>query len=133
MDSLVGERATTNLVAALRETLSNAYRHAHASRIDIPVDATVTLPDGTDGVRLTVTDDGIGIPAAALRSGLRNLARRAQSLGGSSTYGPGPDGTGTTVGWEAPLGLSARMAGRGGWRCPAADRGQCCGPPGSAR
>ncbi|MEV6005725.1 GAF domain-containing protein [Streptomyces sp. NPDC051976] len=103
VDSLVGERTTKNLVAALRETLSNAHRHAHASRIDIVIDATATLPDGTGGVRLTVTDDGGGIPAGTPRSGLRNLARRAQSLGGSSSYGPGPDGTGTTVAWEAPL------------------------------
>jgi signal transduction histidine kinase len=103
VDALVGERTTTNLVAALRETLSNAHRHARASRIDIAVDATVTLPGGTGGVRLTVTDDGVGIPPGAHRSGLRNLARRAQSLGGSSTYGPGPDGPGTTVVWEAPL------------------------------
>lgn len=103
VDALVGEPTAKNLVAALRELLSNAFRHAHATRIDLVVDATVTLPAGADGVRLTATDDGVGIPRDGRRSGLRNLARRAQALGGSSTYGPGPDGTGTTVVWEAPL------------------------------
>jgi signal transduction histidine kinase len=102
VDALVGEPTATNLVAALREVLSNAFRHARASRIDLTVDATVTLPNGTDAVRLTATDDGVGIPEGGRRSGLRNLARRARSLGGSSTYGPGTDGTGTTVVWEAP-------------------------------
>ncbi|MGW3741332.1 sensor histidine kinase [Streptomyces sp. NPDC005146] len=105
VDSLVGELTSKNLIAALREALSNAFRHAGASRIDVVVDATVTLPDGRDAVRLSVSDDGVGIPEGGRRSGLRNLARRAESLGGASWFGPGiaEDGGGTTVVWEAPL------------------------------
>ncbi|MEU2788558.1 GAF domain-containing protein [Streptomyces sp. NPDC007100] len=105
VDARVGELTGKNLIAALREALSNAFRHAHASRIEVVVDSTVELPDGRDGVRLTVADDGVGIPAGGRRSGLRNLAKRAEALGGSSTYGPGlgEDGSGTMVTWEAPL------------------------------
>ncbi|MFH8514043.1 GAF domain-containing sensor histidine kinase [Streptomyces gelaticus] len=105
VDSLVGELTGKNLIAALREALSNAFRHAEASLIDVVVDATVTLPDGRDAVRLSVADDGVGIPEGGRRSGLRNLARRAESLGGASWFGPGigEDGNGTTVVWEAPL------------------------------
>lgn len=105
IDSTVGELTGKNLIAALREALSNAFRHAEASRIEVVVDAGVTLPDGSAGVRLEVADDGIGIPAGGRRSGLRNLARRAESLGGASWCGPGigEDGGGTTVVWEAPL------------------------------
>ncbi|MGY4915899.1 sensor histidine kinase [Streptomyces sp. 900116325] len=104
VDSLVGELTGKNLIAALREALSNAFRHAGASRIDVVVDATATLSDGRDGVRLSVADDGVGIPEGGRRSGLRNLARRAESLGGASWFGPGiADGGGTTVVWEAPL------------------------------
>ncbi|MFI9050605.1 GAF domain-containing sensor histidine kinase [Streptomyces sp. NPDC053427] len=105
VDSLVGERTGKNLIAALREALSNAFRHAQASRIEVVVDSTITLPDGSEGVRLTVADDGIGIPEGGRRSGLKNLARRAEALGGSSTYGPGlgEGGSGTKVTWEAPL------------------------------
>ncbi|MER5749472.1 GAF domain-containing protein [Streptomyces sp. NPDC002088] len=104
VDDLVGDLTGTNLIAALREALSNAFRHAEASRIDVVVDATVTLPDGRPGIRLTVADDGIGIPEGGRRSGLRNLERRAESLGGDSRYGPGigDDGSGTTVVWQAP-------------------------------
>ncbi|PWI16629.1 histidine kinase [Streptomyces sp. Act143] len=105
VDALVGDLTGKNLVAALREALSNAFRHAQASRIDVVVDADVTLPDGRKGVRLTVADDGVGIPEGGRRSGLNNLKRRAESLGGDSRHGPGigEDGGGTTVVWEAPL------------------------------
>ncbi|MEU7118958.1 GAF domain-containing sensor histidine kinase [Streptomyces zaomyceticus] len=105
IDSTVGDLTGKNLIAALREALSNAFRHAEATRIEVVVDAGVTLPDGSAGVRLEVADDGIGIPAGGRRSGLRNLARRAESLGGASWCGPGvgEDGRGTTVVWEAPL------------------------------
>ncbi|NNN32687.1 GAF domain-containing protein [Streptomyces sp. S3(2020)] len=105
VDALVGDLTGKNLIAALREALSNAFRHAGASRIDVVVDATVTLPGGREGVRLTVGDDGVGIPEGGRRSGLKNLKRRAESLGGDSRHGPGigEGGGGTTVVWEAPL------------------------------
>ncbi|MFG2114995.1 GAF domain-containing sensor histidine kinase [Streptomyces sp. NPDC048718] len=105
IDATVGELTGKNLIAALREALSNAFRHAEASRIEVVLDATVTLADGTPGVRLSVADDGIGIPSGGRRSGLRNLARRAESLGGASWCDPGigEDGAGTTVVWQAPL------------------------------
>ncbi|MFE5868356.1 GAF domain-containing sensor histidine kinase [Streptomyces roseifaciens] len=105
VDAKVGELTGKNLIAALREALSNAFRHARASRMEVVVDATVLLPDGRPAVRLTVADDGVGIPEGGRRSGLKNLAKRAESLGGSSSYGPGlgEDGGGTKVVWEAPL------------------------------
>ncbi|MET8474055.1 GAF domain-containing protein [Streptomyces sp. NPDC006422] len=102
IDTVVGELTGKNLIAALREALSNAFRHADATRIDVVVDATVILPDGQQGVRLTVADDGVGIQEGGRRSGLKNLRRRAESLGGASWYGAGLEGAGTTVVWQAP-------------------------------
>ncbi|MFJ6832719.1 GAF domain-containing protein [Streptomyces sp. NPDC091209] len=104
VDTLVGELTAKNLIAALREALSNAFRHAGSSRIEVSVDANVLLPDGRPGVRLAVADDGVGIPDGGRRSGLKNLKRRAESLGGASWYGPGigADGGGTTVVWQVP-------------------------------
>ncbi|GAA1681531.1 sensor histidine kinase [Streptomyces yatensis] len=105
VDSRVGTATGAHLVAALREALSNAFRHARAERIEVVVDATGQLADGRPSVRLTVADDGVGVPAGGRRSGLTNLVRRAEALGGSSGVGPGlgEGGRGTAVVWEAPL------------------------------
>ncbi|MFJ1795695.1 GAF domain-containing sensor histidine kinase [Kitasatospora griseola] len=115
VESLVGEQASRQLLAALREMLSNTARHARASRVAVELDATVHLgPDGRPvppdpahpglpGVLLTVTDDGIGIPADGRRSGLRNLTRRAEALGGDAWHEPGPHTRGTRVRWTARL------------------------------
>ena len=57
VDSGTGEQVRAELVATLREALSNVARHASASRVDIEVIV------GDDAVCLRVVDDGIGPPA----------------------------------------------------------------------
>ncbi len=96
VDTLVPEEAAEQLVAVLREALSNAARHARASRVDVEVGV-----DGTH-VALTVIDDGVGIPAGGRRSGLANLAERAQQFGGRFSADPGASG-GTVLVWSVPL------------------------------
>jgi len=89
-------------LAALREALSNAARHARATEVDVTVD---TDPDGL--LTVQVTDDGIGIPADGRRSGLRNLARRAEKLGGELRLEPATPGAarpGTRLDWRVPRG-----------------------------
>ena len=88
-------------LAALREALSNAARHAAASQVDVTVDV------GADRVlTVQVTDNGTGIPAGGRRSGLHNLASRAEKLGGELQLGPAdPDepAPGTRLVWRVPL------------------------------
>ena len=98
----VGPEAAEQVLAALREALSNAARHASASRVDVTVDVD---PDGMLAVQ--VTDDGTGIPAEGRRSGLRNLARRAEKLGGELRLEPASPGAakpGTRLQWRVPPG-----------------------------
>jgi len=87
-------------LAALREALSNAARHANASRVDVIVDT------GSDGMlTVQVTDDGTGISDGGRRSGLRNLARRAEKLGGELRLEPADPGAprpGTRLAWRVP-------------------------------
>ena len=91
-----------HVLAALREALSNAARHAQASRVDIIVEVA---EDGM--LTVQVTDDGVGIPDGGRRSGLRNLADRASELGGELHLGPadeGADRPGTRLDWRVPIG-----------------------------
>jgi len=99
IDSAVPNHAGEHVVLALREALSNVARHARASRADVDV-----AVDG-ERLRLEVSDDGVGMdPDAMLTgSGLRNMAQRAQELGGVFSVAPGAGG-GTVVVWEIPLG-----------------------------
>jgi signal transduction histidine kinase len=82
-----------DLVAVVRELVTNVVRHAAASR------ATVTV-GYADEVTVEVADDGIGLPEVTVRSGLANLADRAERRGGQLTTSAGPSGT--QVGWAVP-------------------------------
>ncbi|MGW3073317.1 MULTISPECIES: sensor histidine kinase [unclassified Kitasatospora] len=97
LDTDVPQELAGHVVAVLAEALSNAARHARASRVE------VTLRALAGRVVLTVTDDGVGVPEGGRRSGLRNLAERADRVGGSFTVDPA-EGGGTRLVWEAPLG-----------------------------
>ena len=94
----VAEQALT----ALREALSNAARHAAATRVDVTVDI-----DADGLLNVQVTDNGSGIPADGRRSGLRNLADRAEKLGGELRLAPADPGApspGTRLEWRVPVG-----------------------------
>lgn len=98
IDASVSDALAEQVVAALREALSNVTRHARASRVDI-------LLDVEDGLVLEVADDGVGFDATARRDGglgLRNLEDRAVALGGALELDTAP-GEGTSVRWRVPL------------------------------
>ncbi|MFB8122519.1 GAF domain-containing protein [Streptomyces bacillaris] len=97
LDTDVPLDVAEHVVAALGELLSNAARHAHATRVEVSLKATA------DEVLLTVTDNGRGIPAQSRRSGLDNLAERARQVGGALELST-PEGGGSRLLWRAPLG-----------------------------
>jgi signal transduction histidine kinase len=96
LDTQVTAAAAEDVVAVLGEALSNTARHAQASRVE------VTLAASRTDLTVTVEDDGVGIPDQVPRSGLANLAERAQGHGGVLEIGPGAAG-GTRLLWRVPL------------------------------
>ncbi len=93
--SVVGAGLADHAEAVLREAVSNAVRHADATALSISVRVE-------DDLTIEVADNGRGIAGDITGSGLSNLRRRAEEVGGRFAVGPGADG-GTVVRWSAPL------------------------------
>jgi nitrate/nitrite-specific signal transduction histidine kinase len=91
----VPEQIAADLLAVVREGLSNVARHAQASHVEVVIDVS-------DTVLVRVLDDGVGPPVDATRSGLDNLARRADSRGGHFELAAAACG-GTVLEWQVPL------------------------------
>ncbi|MFE7816446.1 GAF domain-containing protein [Streptomyces sp. NPDC057433] len=96
VDTHVPKETADHLVAVLSEALTNIARHARADRVDVALET-----DGRE-VRLTVADNGVGIPEGGRRSGLRNMAERAVQLGGDLEIDSASD-RGTTLVWRVPV------------------------------
>ena len=95
VDEEVPADAADHLLSALREALSNAARHAGASKVDVTVEAGRELI-------LVVRDNGAGLRDTGRSSGLANLSERAGLLGGTLRTQPAPGG-GTELTWRVPL------------------------------
>ncbi|EMF52009.1 GAF domain-containing protein [Streptomyces bottropensis] len=96
LDTHVPRETAEHVVAVLGEALTNVARHARADRVGVALET-----DGRE-VRLTVTDNGVGIPPGGRRSGLGNMAERAQQLGGELQLSSPATG-GTTLVWRVPV------------------------------
>lgn len=96
LDTEVPAEVADQAVAVLREGLSNTARHSGAGIVEVSAETS----DGT--FRLSVADDGVGMPAEARHSGLHNLTERAERLGGELRLET-PDGGGTRLVWRVPV------------------------------
>ena len=89
------------LYRTVQESVTNVVRHAQAKRLDLTLERT------SEGVVVTVRDDGIGIAdleAAARKSfGIGGLRQRLRAVGGSVEFDSAA-GRGTTVRAFVPLG-----------------------------
>jgi signal transduction histidine kinase len=96
VDTAVPPALGAQLLAVLREAVSNVARHALADGAEVDVGVV------DDRLELRVADDGVGLPAEVSESGLRNARRRADDLGGTlevSRVGA----RGTVLKWRVPL------------------------------
>jgi signal transduction histidine kinase len=97
VDTDVSEALTEEVLAVLREALTNVGKHAQASQV------VVTIAAGEE-LRLVVADDGVGLgDGNAASLGLKNLRQRAERLGGGVELGTSREG-GTRLTWHVPLG-----------------------------
>ena len=127
VDAAVEEDIADDMVAVVREGLSNVARHAKASSVTVDVKIEGVLPGGSsllagDGpasgdaepfsgvpvVEVVCRDDGVGVdPSVTRRSGTANMAERARRHGGVFPIGPRArsDGErrGTCFTWRVPL------------------------------
>ena len=76
LEAAVQGQLRANVLAVVRELLSNAARHARATQVGVEVDASANR------IRVTVSDDGSGLGDSTHRSGLANLERRAEEVDG---------------------------------------------------
>jgi signal transduction histidine kinase len=92
---VVGPGLRPDVLAVVREGLSNVSRHAGAQQ------ATVHLAVDEAWVCVEITDDGVGTDPGLARGGLVNLAERAVAASGSFDLLPGQP-RGTVLRWRAP-------------------------------
>jgi PAS domain S-box-containing protein len=87
----------SEVVATLREALSNVARHAEASEVHVEISVG-------DELTMRVIDNGRGFDGTTAGGGmgLRTMADRARGLGGSFSIDAAA-GQGTTVVWSVPL------------------------------
>jgi two-component system sensor histidine kinase UhpB len=76
-----------------QEALTNVARHSGAAQARLSL-----ARDGGDGLLMTVTDDGQGMPPGTQPgTGIRGMLERAALIGARLELAPGPDGRGSTV------------------------------------
>ena len=100
MEPPLSIEAKSVLFTIAHNALANAFRHAGATRV------LVGLDFGEHELRLSVSDDGVGLPGdyEARGHGFANMRADAERLGGRLVVEPrGPDG-GASVACVMPLG-----------------------------
>jgi len=100
IDPKLSMRQRMQLVQIAKESLSNIVKHAFASA------AAVSLLEDKRELVLSVRDDGVGISPAengdSPGHGLKNMEKRARSMGGTLTVNSGPD-EGTEITIRVPM------------------------------
>jgi signal transduction histidine kinase len=93
-----GDGVEREIVAIAQEALANAVRHARAGRITIRASTVHAV-----GLRLSVADDGRGIPREPSASGfgMTSMQERADRIGASLTIVTAPrNGTEVVLAWD---------------------------------
>jgi NarL family two-component system sensor histidine kinase LiaS len=93
-----GDGVEREVIGIAQEAITNAVRHSRAQRITIRASTVSSL-----GLRLSVADDGRGIPRERNSSGfgMTSMQERADRIGASLTIVTAPrSGTEVVLAWE---------------------------------
>jgi signal transduction histidine kinase len=93
-----GDGVEREVIGIAQEALTNAVRHSRAKRITVRASTVRSI-----GLRLSIADDGRGIPHERCSSGfgMTSMQERADRIGASLTIVTAPrDGTEVVLAWE---------------------------------
>ena len=93
-----GDGVEREVIGIAQEAITNAVRHSRAQRITIRASTVSSI-----GLRLSVADDGRGIPRERSSSGfgMTSMQERADRIGASLTIVTAPrSGTEVVIAWE---------------------------------
>ena len=92
--------------------MTNSLRHANAQRV------TIALSFRDEELRMTISDDGIGLPDdyGDRGHGFRNMRMDAERMGGKLEVAPGESGRGTAVTCTVPYDAFRKSGGSSFWR-----------------
>ncbi|MET0932392.1 MAG: GAF domain-containing protein [Mycetocola sp.] len=104
VDLLITGALARDVIAVIREGLTNTAKHAAARHISVAIGA------GDGRVVVDIIDDGTGIGPGSRRSGLANMEHRAENRGGDLMLNPERSASGTASGthvrWSVPYSLA---------------------------
>ncbi|MET1007690.1 MAG: GAF domain-containing sensor histidine kinase [Propionibacteriaceae bacterium] len=95
-DTVVTGAVIADIEAVVREGLTNVAKHARAT------EAVVQITASGSQLWVDVSDNGEGLGSSSRRSGLDNLRRRAEVLGGALTIDQNEE-KGTRLQWTIPI------------------------------
>jgi two-component system sensor histidine kinase UhpB len=102
----IGDELKETIYRVIQEAMSNAIRHGSPTRVQ------VVAADVENGIRVSVTDDGVGMPPngfaapGAQRFGLVGMRERVMAMAGSLAIQPGPSGKGLMLVAKLPVAVS---------------------------
>jgi two-component system, NarL family, sensor histidine kinase UhpB len=107
-----GETAELTIYRVVQEALTNVFRHARATRVDISVEPAVPRRTGageTEAIMVSVRDNGAGLPADHKQGfGMLGMRERLLALGGSMSVASTSHGV--TVEALVPCGMQQSRA-----------------------
>ena len=103
VEPALGTEVRSRLFSIAHNALTNTFRHAQAGKVEVEMEFT------TESIRLSVSDDGVGLPDEYTRrgQGFAGMRADAEAVGGSLIVETGGRRGGTIITCTIPLKLES--------------------------